>query len=385
MIKFQSRAICKNLQVLFALLKLPISKFLSSNQKNKPKSILVLCIAHLGDFLCLIPSLYLLRTLHPDARITVLVPPALNDFLKRNLFQFDLVSYEEKEVFQNLRLYLKVKFYDVAYVFWNKRELLLAGAIGAKDVVTYDKFKNKGYSLLSNDFLETPVEVNLERYFCSLITKKEGIEAFKALANLRLPKGEFFIDSTAPRDKTVILHACCKSPNRCLPSSYWKLIAEHVSNLGFSVIFTGNGEEERKFIDECDPENRYQHAVGTYTIEELALKLSRSALLVTIDTGIMHLAKFTGIKVLVLCGGSEPRRIAPSEFFNREKSSSELASKTFFAIQSQYSCKAKNLHCQRLLPQYCYHWDGKYSECMKAFNSAEILQKIDEILFQKNV
>lgn len=385
MVKFQSRAICKNLQVLFSLLKLPLSKFLPSSHKNNPRSILVLCIAHIGDFLCLVPSLCLLKALHPTARISVLVPPTLFEFLKKRLQGFDFVPYEEKEVIQNLNLYLRVKFYDVAYVFWNKRELLLACAIGARDIVTYDKFNNKGYGLLGSIFLKTPAEVNLERYFCSLIVEQEGELASKALACLHLTRKGFSIDFAVPRDKTIILHACCRSPNRCLPPSYWKVIAGHVSDLGFSVVFTGNGEEERRFIEECDPENRYQHAVGIYTIDELAVKLSHSELLVTVDTGIMHLAKFAGIKILVLCGGSEPRRIAPSEFFDREENTLGFKMKTFFSIQSQYPCKAKSPHCQRLLPEYCYHWDGKYSECMKAFNLTEILKKVDEILFQKNV
>lgn len=313
---FQSRAICKVLQVLFTVLKFPANIFSFGCHKGFPRSFLVVCVAHIGDVLCLMPALHLLRECHPDAKISVLVPPSLCDFLKRSSAKFDLIPYDEKDVLLNLKLYLRTNLYDVAYVFWAKRDILLGRAIGSKEIVAFDLFKKGWCKLLVQSFYKTPEEINLERYFCSLVVEREGSIAAQSLQGLRVSGAHFFPDFSSPRDKVVILHAVCRSPNRCLPPSYWKAIAKCVQTLGYKVIFTGNGEAEREFIKRCDPNNWYQHAVGLYSLDELARKLHRSTLLVTVDTGVMHLAKFTGIKILVLCGGSEPERIAPSRFFD---------------------------------------------------------------------
>lgn len=387
----KSRAICKNIQVLFTIFKLPISKLFAKFGKSKsPKSILVLCIAHIGDVLCLVPSLHLLRALHPNAKISVLVPPPLIDFLKRNPLALDLIPYDEKDVFSNLKLYLKLSLYDEAYAFWAKRELLLARAIGTKKIISYEKHNKKHYHYLGDMFYAPPNEVNVERHFQSLILAKEGEKATKVLPTLHYAIDQYFPRSVnIKRDKVVILSPCCQSPCRECPPAYWNKIAAYVKQLGYHVIFSGKGQKESNFVDQCDPTHEYEHAIGSLSLGALADKLLLSSLLITVDTGILHLAKFTGIKILVLCGGSEPLRIAPSNFYDKEvsKDNSPLllnnVSKTqvpFYAIRSQYQCKAKTPHCLRLLPKYCYHFSNEGAECMKALNVEKILEKAKEIL-----
>ena len=86
MIKFKSKAICKFLLFFFVLVKLPLVKVLA--KKKTPcshKSILVLCGAHMGDVLCMVPALHLLRHLNPNSEISIPVSPALCVFLEEVL------------------------------------------------------------------------------------------------------------------------------------------------------------------------------------------------------------------------------------------------------------------------------------------------------------
>lgn len=143
------------------------------------------------------------------------------------------------------------------------------------------------------------------------------------MPSLRFNLSEYFPDTPAIKDPVVLLHSCCKSHCKIVPPSYWRKIASEVSSFGYKPVFTGNGDDEAEFIRKIDPDNRYEHAGNRYSLWELAKLMNHSKLLVTVDTGIMHLAKYTGIEILALCGGSNPERIGPSEFFRDEGEADE--------------------------------------------------------------
>ncbi len=170
----------------------------------------------------------------------------------------------------------------------------------------------------------------------------------------------------------------------CSPT-VWKEIATYVHSLGYSVLYTGRGKSEKEFIEKCDPKHLYKHAVDLFSIDELALTFIHSMLLITVDTGVLHLAKYTGIKVLALCGGSNPACICPSEFFDNDTSATQkgfplhINRDPFYTVCSDFKCKARNPHCGRT-PQSCCHWDGEMSACMREIKIDDILQKTQSLL-----
>ena len=237
--------------------------------------------------------------------------------------------------------------------------------------------------------------MNVEDRFTNLI-KAANPKSVSNLPSLRFSLTEYFPDTPATKDPVVLLHSCCKSHCKIVPPSYWRKIASVVSSLGYKPVFTGNGADEAEFIRKIDPDNQYEHAVNRYSLWQLAKLMNRSALLVTVDTGIMHLAKYTGIKILTLCGGSNPDRIGPSEFFREENGGSEELSAIntsptntrregicFESIRSDFSCPERTPHCLRLIPSYCLHWDGEYSGCMKAIDPDIVCNKIRNMLSRK--
>lgn len=193
----QSEAICKSLQVLSTLVKLPLGKILAlQSPENNPQKILVVGATYKGDVQHLMLALSLLRKLYPYAEISVLLPNNLCDSLKRGETAFIPIFYDEKSVSLNLKLWLKTGFYDEVYVFWNKQELLLTQAIGAKRVITYEAFKRGIYKFLANDFYKVPDENNLEDYFVKLIIAKEGTWASETLKTLHSSQEESIANSS---------------------------------------------------------------------------------------------------------------------------------------------------------------------------------------------
>lgn len=385
----KSRALCRALLVLFVVIKFPLSKILSYVQKDSSQAnrrILVLCGAHMGDVLCLFPTLHLLRQLNPNSEISFPVSPSLCSFLKRSPARITPIPFDERDVLGNLKLFLRFHFYDEAYAFWNKRDLLLCHALGAKHVTASERAKHKYYAFLVDSFGKATKELNFERIYELFALDIYGQKAKEALSSLHYCRDEYFPEAlNVNRDKVVILHACCQSKNRMCPPNVWREIASYVHSLGYGVLFTGRGKSEKEFIEKCDPEHLYKHAVDLFSIDELALTFIHSTLLITVDTGVLHLAKYTGIKVLALCGGSNPTCICPSEFFDNDTSATKKEFPThinrdpFYTVCSDFKCQARNPHCGRT-PQSCYHWDGESSECMRALKVDDILQKTRTLL-----
>ncbi|MDD7022988.1 MAG: glycosyltransferase family 9 protein [Aeromonadales bacterium] len=113
-----------------------------------------------------------------------------------------------------------------------------------------------------------------------------------------------------------------------------------------------------------------ERALGRFSLDELALELAMASLLVTVDTGIMHLAKFTGIPVVAMLAGTMPQRVRPSAYFG---------DCPFHAFQSDVKCERKNPSCSALL-RFCLQIEDGYSRCMRKLPMDRILSCIEGIL-----
>lgn len=107
----KSRAICKIELSLIALVKLAVKKatktvFRLIGLKSKNNKILVLAVSHIGDTICCIPALSLLREQYPNHKIDFFCSKPIVQFMKRNPFGVNVIGYDEKDVLLNLRLSL---------------------------------------------------------------------------------------------------------------------------------------------------------------------------------------------------------------------------------------------------------------------------------------
>jgi ADP-heptose:LPS heptosyltransferase len=95
----------------------------------------------------------------------------------------------------------------------------------------------------------------------------------------------------------------------------WIALAEDFAANDYDVVFTGSGNQQPLndlAIAEIKPSvrQRIRNAAGS-TLHETMRLLSRADLLVTVDTGVMHMAAALEVPLIALHGPSNPRRWGP--------------------------------------------------------------------------
>ena len=151
------------------------------------------------------------------------------------------------------------------------------------------------------------------------------------------------------------------SAKRWYPKEFAK-VASSLSNDFDVVIFGGSNEKEiAKDIESCLIEHdilNYQNLAGKTSIEELIKQISKLDLLITGDSGPMHLAAAFQIPTVSIFG---PTRDDETSQWMNEKS---LVLK-------------KSLDCQPCMKRSC---PLKHHNCMKQIIASEVLIKVEELI-----
>jgi len=104
-----------------------------------------------------------------------------------------------------------------------------------------------------------------------------------------------------------------KRPNRW-PAARFAQLARALQRAGRTPLVLTGGPGDRTLTEALgavDPEAGIHDAVGSTTLRELAALARRSRLMVSADTGPMHLAAAVGCPVVALFGPANPARTGP--------------------------------------------------------------------------
>jgi ADP-heptose:LPS heptosyltransferase len=99
------------------------------------------------------------------------------------------------------------------------------------------------------------------------------------------------------------------------PNKHWQELAGRLIQLGYKVVFTGSPSDEDKsdtLIDGITPASlSISHTAGRYDIDETAALLESSQCVVSVNTGVMHLAAAMKLPLVALHGPTNPVRWGP--------------------------------------------------------------------------
>ena len=140
---------------------------------------------------------------------------------------------------------------------------------------------------------------------------------------LRLPAGEPAFPSPLaealadgrPRAYLHMWPAGYKSRLKEWPATHWARLARELTAAGFSVWLTGSPDDAPRnaaFLREQMPGAPYVHSLaGRASLPGLAWLLARADAVVSVNTGIMHLAALAGAPTVGLHGATDPQRWGP--------------------------------------------------------------------------
>ena len=99
------------------------------------------------------------------------------------------------------------------------------------------------------------------------------------------------------------------------PAEHWAALARELTGRGFSVWLTGSDADAPRnvaFLEAHMPGEAHVHSLaGRVSLPGLAWLLGRADAVVSVNTGIMHLAALAGAPTVGLHGATNPRRWGP--------------------------------------------------------------------------
>lgn len=286
-----------------------------------PRSICLLRLSALGDVTHVLPLLHTLRAAWPETEIAWVVGKGEHRLLA-GLPGVRFVEYDKQSGLAGMRAVrraLDQRFDVLLQLQVSARANLLAAFIPARRRVGYDKSRSKeGHGLFVNE----------------RIPDRPGIHVLDAIGSFCEPLGlareSVAWDLPVPDDahawaraqwdddgrQTLMISPCSSHALRNWRADRYAALADHAASQGWRIVLCGGRSTlERETGDAIlaamVARNGVLDLIGKDTLKQLPALLARADLLVTPDSGPMHIANAMGTKVLGLHAATNPHRSGP--------------------------------------------------------------------------
>ena len=285
----------------------------------KPFRILIRSSNWLGDAAMNVPAVRAIKTGRPDAHITVAVPSKIASMWKLVPEVSEIIPLPNKSLLATVRSIRRQSRFDVVILFPNSlRAALETWLTGIPRRVGY---RGHFRSWLLNQIIcqrETPgpIEHQADRYM--RVARELGASVpdnwREALPRVRdISDGSGTVPLGDDRVKLALSPGAeYGSAKRWLPQRFAEVAAAVAAKLSVQWILLGTPKDvavgemiARTLGDSC------VNRVGETTLEQLIGELRECRLLLTNDTGTMHLASLLGVPTVAIFGSTEPRLTGP--------------------------------------------------------------------------
>lgn len=354
-----------------------LSLFKRHNEKRQNiKSILIIKIGTIGDTLLLMPVLKAIKDRYPEVSITAINSRNNSDILNRYSFIDDLRTFEISRAFKNPLYFFRFmmdinnKRYDVVMDFepWARISAILTYFVKTGYKVGFITKGEVKHLLFDMAIPHSPACHEIVNYI-SLVNsigipvnnRHIGFPIFPSEGEYveDLLKKEGFLDNDF-----ILFHprsAGYKGYLKEWGTKNFINLAKLLIRGGYYIGITGTKDDElvAKEIVSASPEN-VRSFCGKLTIGQVAYLIRKSRLLVTVNTGIMHLGAALGHPMIVLNGPAGILRWGP------------IGSSKVCNIESAFPCAP----CLDLGFEYKCRDGG----CMDAIRVETVAQKVYEFL-----
>ncbi|MEQ8163821.1 MAG: lipopolysaccharide heptosyltransferase I [Smithellaceae bacterium] len=294
-------------------------------------NILIVKLSAIGDVIHTLPSLAALRELYPEAHITWVVEeaaaglvnnhPLLNAVLisRRKSWIKYLRKGEFSRPLREMRAFLRElrkRPYDLVIDFHGLlKSALIVLLSGGKRKLGYDSMQELSGLFYNEKIPEDMNKHAVDRYL-----------DFPRHLGAKIAKAQFILpsDNAAQTRIQSLLekyHLENKKFIAVNPVAYWETklwddekfagLADLIkTKLNMEVVFTGSEKESIEKIT-TRMQAKAVNLAGETTLPELAYLYQKALLLVTTDSGPMHLAAAVGTPVVALFGPTDPQRTGP--------------------------------------------------------------------------
>lgn len=338
------------------------------------EKILVVNLMYIGDLLFMTPLLNQLRRQFPQAHITLLADKKNADVVQYNPHITELMAIDKKGYHNKLSNYIqlirdirKTQYDLVINLHANERASAIAAFSGAKQIIG---FSARGFGTFFSTVVKERTDIHqADAYLEVLHVFGNDLQGDSGL--------EMWVDQKTD-DKADIMwqeafsHLLGNNPVIALntggswPTKRWTKqgfakLADYLLEQGFGVAFFGGPMDQEDVAAVLQLMKQADHSnlavfTGKTTLLEMAALVKRCALLVSGDSGPMHIAVSQKVPVISIFGPSNPVRYAP---YKQSKS----------VVISSHDCLRCGLHrCE------------KGHICMEDISAELIIEKVKQKL-----
>ena len=357
-----------------------------SNSGTSPQKILIVKLSAIGDVVQTLPMLEALRSHNPQAHIDWLVEEEASDLLIGHP-ALQRVMVSRRKTWQK-RLFCRGDFWSTLgeigkfirelrsieydWIIDNhgifKSGLLVLLSRGRRKIgfQASPGIADEGNYLFTKERYK-PLNIEkhaLERYLdlIAQVGVRVGKPAlnFPVPANARREAEKLLQKNGFARHPLVIIHPMAKWPTKQWPLENFARVAHALAQKGASVVFTGGPVDERpvrELWQGIQTPPQVLNLAGQTNLQVLAGLFSFADLVLTPDTGPMHLAAAVQAPLIALFGPTAPGRTGP--------------------YGNGHIILRKPLACSPCFKKKC-----PTMECMKSLSVEEVLEAAEAKLFQ---
>lgn len=344
---------------------LALSLFKRKNEQPESIGVIgILTVPALGDIILLNGLLRDIKDYNPNIRIILFISNEVREIAEVMNSCDELVNIELYNPFsaiKTLRKYPVDIFIDSSQ--WARLNAILTCFSKSKYKIGFNTPKQ--YKHFIFDFTADHSESIHELYNYKKLVFNPGI-ATNNLPSLVMEENK------SVKNNRVVVHIMPSgylSRLKRWPDNNWKVIVEYLLENDMEIYFTGSASD-RKYIElllnNYRNELKIFNVAGKYTIRETASLLSSSKIVISVNTGIMHLASALGCNLIALHGPTNPKRWGP-------------LNSNAVVIQSNYP----EAPCLNL--GFEYNCTDRTGECMKKIYPEVVIAEIKKIINNTSV
>lgn len=336
---------------------------------QKPKNILIARLSSIGDIILATPVIRGIRNTYPDAKISFLVKEEFSSLLKYHPGIDELITFNKSGGFKGLmelrRLISSKQFDCFIDLHNNLRTRFLRISLAFPLSSTYGKDSMKRWLLvkLRLNMLKSSRQVYL-KYFdavkpLGITYDHSGTDIYpgnEAIESVKLKLREAQIDPVKPI--IVLSPGASFSNKQWLPERFGEIASQLVSRHSAQVILLG-GPGDRALCENiisAIPE-RVVNLAGKLTLVESAALARLSVVVVSNDSGMMHLAQSQGTAVVAIFGPT----------------SRELG---FFPLPNKSMVIENPVPCRPCTTKGLNHCPKGHFNCMKGIDTSRVYEAV---------
>ena len=276
----------------------------------KPFRILIRGSNWLGDSIISVPAVRAIKAGRPDAHITVAVPEKIAAVWKLVPDVDEVFALKSGSLFGAVKWIRRQPAFDVAILFPNSlRTALEIWLAGVRRRVGYPGHHRRW--LLNQVVVAQPQRGPIEHQVYRYLQMARDLGG-----PIAPPETRMFLPRVRANGAPAKLGLCPGAEygpaKRWLPERFAE-VALTIANARPVqwILFGTAADSERGAAIETSLGTSCVNRIGQTTFDELAGELGECALLLTNDTGTMHLATLLGVPVVAIFGSTEPRLTGP--------------------------------------------------------------------------